>query len=231
LHKKEGGIPLKPAYISWSGGKDCCLALYQARQDGLDIKYMANMLTEDGAHSRTHGLSHAALQLQSRALGIPLIQGRTTWENYEENFRKLLGRLKAEGIDDGVYGDIDLDEHREWVERVSQLEGITAHLPLWGLDQNDIVNRFIDLGFEAVVVAVQTDKLGEEWLGRTLDRILLAELAELGNVTPCGEAGEYHTLVINGPIFEKRLQITETGRLTRDGYHIMEIIGIGLEGD
>jgi uncharacterized protein (TIGR00290 family) len=186
------------------------------------------MLTEDGTHSRTHGLSHQTLQLQSRALGIPLLQRRTTWDGYEDEFKKLLGSLKLAGIDDGVFGDIDLDEHREWVERVSQAAGITAHLPLWGLDQSDIVNRFIDLGFEAVVVAVQADKLGPEWLGRTLDRALLAELAGLGNITPCGEAGEYHTLVVSGPLFQQRLEIQETGLVSRDNYHIMEIIQAGL---
>ena len=130
---------MKPAFVSWSGGKDCCLVLHQALQEGLEIKYLANMLTEDGAHSRTHGLSSEVLDLQSRALGIPLLQRRATWDGYEEEFKRLLGSLKLEGIDDGVFGDIDMDEHREWVERVCRAEGVTAHLPLWGLDQNEAI--------------------------------------------------------------------------------------------
>lgn len=222
---------MKPAFISWSGGKDCSLALYRAAEEGFEIKYLANMLTEDGAHSRTHGLSGKVLQLQSRALGIPLLQGRTTWDGYEEEFKKLLGSLRRAGIEDGIFGDIDLDEHREWVERVSRSEGINPHLPLWGLDQHDIVNRFIDLGFEAVVVAVQADKLGADCLGRKLDRAFLEEIAARGGITPCGEAGEYHTLVTGGPMFQKRVEIRETGLLSRDNHHILEIVRAGLEGE
>ncbi len=221
---------MKLAFVSWSGGKDCCLASHQATQDGLEIKCLANMLTEDGTHSRTHGLSSEVLRLQSRAIGRPLKQRRATWDSYEDEFKKLLASLKRGGINDGVFGDIDLDEHREWVERVCRSAGITPHLPLWGRSQDDLLQQFISLGFEALVIAVQSDKLGEEWLGRTIDINFIQQLAGMKNVTPCGEAGEYHTLVVNGPIFRKRLAIRATRHLLKDGHWFLQIVSAGLRG-
>jgi len=224
---------LNQAFVSWSGGKDCCLACHQAIAGGLNIRYLANMLTEDGTHSRTHGLSADVLQLQSRAVGIPLLQRQATWNTYEDEFKKLLDSLKQEGIHDGVFGDIDLDEHREWVERVCHSAGITPHLPLWGKKQDEILRHFISLGFEAVVVATRADILGEEWLGRKIDLDFINQLVELhgtNDIAPCGEAGEYHTLVIDGPIFQKRLEIRETRKVLRDEHWFLEIIGIDLGG-
>ena len=222
------------AFISWSGGKDCCLACYQATAEGLNIRYLANMLTEEGTHSRTHGLSAEVLRLQSQAVGIPLLLRKATWNTYEGEFKKLLGSFKQEGIDDGVFGDIDLDEHREWVERVCSSVGITPHLPLWGKRQDEILKHFISLCFEAVVVATKADMLGKEWLGRRIDLDFINQLAafqEINNVTPCGEAGEYHTLVIDGPIFQNRLEIRETRKVLRNGHWFLEVIGVDIGGD
>ncbi|MFC1874513.1 diphthine--ammonia ligase [Chloroflexota bacterium] len=224
---------MNQTFISWSGGKDCCLACYQAMADGLDIRYLANMLTEDGTHSRTHGLSVEVLQLQSRAIGIPLLQRKATWGTYEDEFKKLLRSFKQEGITDGVFGDIDLDEHREWVERVCNSVGITPHLPLWGKRQDEILKHFISLEFEAVVIATKADMLGDEWLGRRIDIDFINRLTGLdktNNITPCGEAGEYHTLVIDGPIFQNRLEIQETRKVLRDGHWFFEIIGVDMGG-
>jgi len=222
---------LKQAFVSWSGGKDCCLACYQAIASGLKIRYLANMLTEDGTHSRTHGLSAEVLRSQSQAIGIPLFQGKATWDTYENEFKKMLGSLKRKGICDGVFGDIDLDEHREWVERVCRTVNITPHLPLWGKEQDEILRYFISLGFEAVVIATKADLLGEEWLGKTIDIDFIDQLTELQktkNITPCGEAGEYHTLVTNGPIFQKRMEILGTRKLLKDEHWFLQILKVDL---
>ncbi|MFC1898736.1 hypothetical protein ACFLXP_00155 [Chloroflexota bacterium] len=121
---------MKQSFVSWSGGKDCCLACYQAAANGLDIQYLANMLTESGAHSRTHGLSTEVLNVQSWAIEKPLLQRKATWDSYEVEFKKLLRSFKQKGIDNGVFGDIDMEGHRQWVERVCASAGITPHLPL-----------------------------------------------------------------------------------------------------
>jgi len=222
---------LKQAFVSWSGGKDCCLACYQAIASGLKIRYLANMLTEDGTHSRTHGLSNEVLQFQSQAIGIPLFQSKATWDTYESEFKKMLGSFKRKGVYDGVFGDIDMDEHREWIERVCRTVDITPHLPLWGKEQDEILKHFIGLGFEAVVVATKADLLGEEWLGRKIDFDFVDQLTKLQktkNITPCGEAGEYHTLVTNGPIFQRRMELLETKNILRHDHWFLQILKVGL---
>lgn len=224
---------MNQAFVSWSGGKDCCLACYQAIAGGLRIRYLANMLTEDGTCSRTHGLSAEVIQLQSQAIGIPLVQRKATWDTFEAEFKKMLRSFKRKGIDEGVFGDIDLDEHREWIERVCRAVDITPHLPLWGKSQDEMLRHFINLRFEAIVVATKADILSEEWLGRTIDLDfinLLTDLQKTKNITPCGEAGEYHTLVTNGPFFQKRMEILETRKVFRDKHWFLEILRADLRG-
>ena len=181
------------------------------------------MVTEDGQRSRSHGLAAKWLQMQAQAIGIPLIQRRTTSTDYEAEFKSTLLALKQEGITAGVFGDIDFNAHREWIDRVCSETGITPFLPLWEESQNKLLREFIDLGFEAVVVATRADLLGEEWLGRKLDSDFLADLAKLENITLCGEAGEYHTLVIDGPLFPKRIEIIEASKILRDGHWFLDI--------
>lgn len=221
------------AFTSWSGGKDSCLACYRATGNGLRVRYLVNMVTEDGQQSWSHGLSTQWLQMQSQAIGIPMIQRRTTMTGYEAEFKNMLLTLKQEGITAGVFGDIDFEEHRQWINRICSAGGIIPHLPLWGESQDKILRDFIDLGFEAVVVTTKADLLGEEWLGRKIDLDFLAHLAELRkteNITLCGEAGEYHTLVIDGPLFRKRIEIIEANKVLRDGYWFFEIVKCELRG-
>ncbi len=214
-------------FTSWSGGKDCCLACYRASISGLKVRYLANMVTEDGKRSWTHGLSSELLQVQSQAIGIPLVQRRTTRDNYEAEFKSMLRAFRQEGVDGGVFGDIDFNEHRQWIDRVCQEVDVIPHLPLWGESQDKIMRDFIDLGFEAVVVAAKADLFGEEILGRKVDLDFikhLEELRETKEITPCGEAGEYHTLVVDGPLFNQRLEILETNKVLREGHWFLEIL-------
>lgn len=217
-------------FASWSGGKDCCLALNRAVGSGLEVRYLANTVSDDGERSRSHGISAAVIKKQAEALGIPIIQQPTGDDDYEARFVKMLEAFKHEGIDGGVFGDIDFNAHREWIERVCAKASITPHLPLWLEDQKKLIGEFIDAGFVAVVVAVKADLLDREVLGRKVDRQFLAYLEELNNgITPCGEAGEYHTLVIDGPLFKKRLEITNSRKVTRGDHHFLEILEVELK--
>ena len=223
---------MSKVFASWSGGKESCLACYRAIASGLKVRYLANMVTEDGTRSRTHGLSASILKLQSQAMGIPLVQRQTTWQSYESEFKKMIGEFRQEGIEGGVFGDIDLEEHREWVERVCREAGITPHQPLWGQSQAEILRDFVDSGFIAVVVATRADKLGEEWLGRKIDADFVEQITEMSKtqaVTPCGETGEYHTLVVDGPLFQKRMEITEAKKILRDDHWFLEITNAELK--
>ena len=218
-------------FTSWSGGKDCCLACYRAVVSGQKVRYLANMITEDGKRSYSHGLPVEVLQVQSQAIGIPLVQRQTTRDNYETEFKNMLLNFKPEGVEGGVFGDIDFNEHRQWIDRVCQEVDITPHLPLWGESQDKILRDFIDLGFEAIVIATKAEQLGEEWLGRRVDLDflkLLDKLRETKEITPCGEAGEYHTLVIDGPLFKKRIEILKTKKVLRDEHWFLEILKYDL---
>jgi uncharacterized protein (TIGR00290 family) len=185
------------------------------------------MVTGDGKRSYSHGLSAEVLQLQAQAIGISLVQRHTSRDDYEAKFKNTLRTFKREGVTGGVFGDIDFEEHREWVERVCREADMTPFLLLWGLSQDKIMLDFIDSGFEAIVVATRADLLGEEWLGRRIDRDFLGQLdrlKETKNITPCGEAGEYHTLVINGPMFDQRLEIVEANKVLRDEHWFLDIL-------
>jgi len=218
-------------FTSWSGGKDSCFACYLAITNGLKVRYLANMITDDGKRSWSHGQSPDLLQVQSQAIGIPLVQRRTTRENYEAEYINMLRAFKEEGVEGGIFGDIDFNEHRQWIERVCREADITPHLPLWQKNQEKVLRDFIKLGFETVIVVTKSELLGKEWLGRKVDLSFLKHLDELRktkDITPCGESGEYHTFVTDGPLFKRRIEIRETRRTFKDGRWFLEILGTDL---
>ena len=150
---------------------------------------------------------------------------------YETDFKNTILALKKEGIRGGVFGDIDIEEHRQWIERVCHEVDIIPYQPLWGQSQDKIMRDFINLGFEAVVVAAKADLFGEEWLGHKVDLDFikhLDELREMKDITLCGEAGEYHTFVTDGPLFSRRIEILETKKVLRDKHWFLEILQYDL---
>jgi uncharacterized protein (TIGR00290 family) len=215
---------VEKAFISWSGGKDCCLAAYQAKQQGIDIVYLLNMVTEDRQRSCSHGIAAQWIIRQAEAIGIPLLQFPTTNDSYQSIFAGALKEMHNKGVTTGVFGDIDFTPHREWIEKVCTPSGITPVLPLWGQNQNKILADFIELGFKAKVIATQADLMGEEWLGRLVNKKFMKDIEDLKKgITPCGEAGEFHTLVVDGPIFKKCLQIRDAAAVKRGEHWFWDI--------
>jgi diphthine-ammonia ligase len=215
---------MEKVFVSWSGGKDCCLALNRAKKSGMDVRCLVNMTTQDGKRSCSHGINADVIQKQAEALGIPIAQNPTTGDNYEAVFTETLKGFKKEGVTGGVFGDIDFNAHREWIERVCGNAGMTPHLPLWLEDQSKLMEEFIGAGFKSIVVAVRSDLLGQETLGRVIDHKFLAHITGLNKgITPCGEAGEFHSLVIDGPLFNKQLAIVKSEKVTRGNHHFLEI--------
>lgn len=220
---------MKKAFVSWSGGKDCCQAAYKAAQQGFELKWLLNMVNQEAGRSCSHGIPAKWVSLQADALGIPILQPATRGEDYEEVFTATLRQLKQEGITHGVFGDMDFEPHREWVERVCGAAGIIPVLPLWQGAQEQIALDFIKAGFVSVITTVRADLLGEEWLGRTFDEGFLREIEELNRgITPCGEAGEFHTLVIDGPLFKKRLEIRFAEKVRRQDHLFLDIRSMEL---
>ena len=196
--------------VSWSGGKDSCLAAYRAAASGHTIKYLFNTVSAEYSRVRFHGVEDTVVQKQAEAVGIPLVQKSTNGESYEQEFEAGLRSLSYRGVHGAVFGDIHLRHCREWAEGICRRVGLEAIGPLWGLSPHDVLGEFIEAGFEALVVSTQADKLGRESCGRRLDSAFL-------------EDGEYHTLVTDGPLFKKRIDITEVGKVLRDGYWFLDI--------
>jgi len=211
------------AFCSWSGGKDSAMALHEAVRAGAEPELLLTMMVADGGRSRSHGLSRELLGAQAAALGLPIRFGGASWEGYEAEFGRLLVTEAASpGIATGVFGDIDLQEHRDWVERVCAAAGVDACLPLWQRDRRAFMAEVIEAGFEAVVVAVRDGVLPVELLGRTIDAELVAAIEREG-ADAAGENGEYHSLVVAGPLFERRLEIELGERLLRDGVWFLDV--------
>ena len=209
-------------FCSWSGGKDSCLALYHAMQQGGRPQCLFNMLAEDGQSSRSHGLPKGLLEQQAQHLGLPILFNAATWDQYETKFQETLRECRSQGIENGVFGDIDVEPHREWCLRVCKAEGMGVFHPLWQCSRQELLREFIDLGFKAMIVVTQADKLGPEWLGRTIDGPVMRELAQTG-IDICGELGEYHTLVTGGPLFKAELTFTRKEVVRDGGYWFLQL--------
>jgi uncharacterized protein (TIGR00290 family) len=211
-----------PFFCSWSGGKDSCLALYRMMQKRGNPSLALTMMIENGERSRSHGIPAQVLQEQARLIGMSIRFCSTSWQLYENRFVHELDAIKKLGMMHGVFGDIDLEDHRKWVEKVCAIGGIQPHLPLWKEKRLDLLNEFIDLGFRAEIVAVKDSCLPSNFLGKTLTHDLIHIFSEMG-IDLCGEAGEYHTIVTDGPIFLSPLKILHKKSVLREGYWFSDI--------
>ncbi len=212
---------------SWSGGKDSCLALYRCVGKGAVPVALLTMFDEAGERSRSHGLRPEVLAAQAQRVGIPLLTGRASWQAYESRFKDQLRALRAEGVLDVVFGDIDLPSHREWEERVCSECGMRAHLPLWLADRGAILDEFWAAGFRCRIIAVDAKRLSGGVLGLELTADLAAEFTSRG-IDACGENGEFHTIVVDGPLFRRPLDL-EFGEIVLSGGYLA--IDASVRGD
>lgn len=233
---------LIPAYFNWSGGKDSSLALYKVLQDhSFEIKYLLTTLNKEADRISMHGVRSELLLAQAKSLQIPtkLVQlpSSSDMQAYETVMHRAIQELKGEGISNCIFGDIFLEDLRKYREEKLQEVAVSAHFPLWKRNTKELLLEFIDLGFKTVVVCVDSSKLGEEFLGRIIDRQFLVDLPE--DVDPCGENGEFHTFVFDGPIFhypisfewgEKVLKTYESknqsGELVEYGFLFQDLIPV-----
>ncbi len=199
------------------------MAAYLALGQGYKISHLVNFISQEFKRVSFHGTEARLIQLQSQAIGIPLLQKLTTWESYEQEFKEAVQSLLPKGIKGMVFGDIYLDEHREWVERVCGELGITAIEPLWNKDTEEVFSGFVDAGFEAIIVSASDELIDEGWVGQRLGRKFLSYL-KTRNVDLCGENGEYHTLVVNGPLFKRKIEIIESKTINRDNRWLLDTV-------
>lgn len=200
---------------SFSGGKDSTLALYKAMKAGEAVGLIV-MLEEEGDRSRSHGLPPALSQAQADSIGLPLYTAASSWADYEDNFMRLLATAKSQGAEVLVTGDLDMPAHGCWHDKVTRNAGLKLGMPLWEMNHRDVVEEFIHLGFVTIIVTVNVSLgMKEDDLGRVLTLDYVKELEARG-IDPCGEGGEFHTAVIDGPIFSKPLSVSK-GEIIRNG--------------
>jgi uncharacterized protein (TIGR00290 family) len=188
---------------------------------GYDIRYLVNFVSKEYGRVSFHGTEVGLIKLQAESIGTRLCQKETTRDCYEEQFKAAVRSLVPKGIKGMVFGDIYVQEHKDWTERVCAEVGIEAVEPLWGRETEDILCEFIDAGFQAVVIGAQSRLIDAEWLGRRVDRDFI-EYLKSRNICPCGENGEYHTLVTGGPIFSRGIKIIETQTISKGDYWFLD---------
>lgn len=196
----------KRCFVSWSGGKDSCLALYKAIQQGFEPLLLFTMFSLEYRESSSHRVGEDVLKAQADALGIKHLLGRASFHEYEKVFVSNLIDFKKQGIEIGIFGDIDIDEHKEWEDMVCAKASMVSFLPLWNMKRRDVLIEFLETGFKAKIVVVDTTMLNPDFLGRDLNREIMEEIKAAG-ADVCGETGEYHTIVYDGPIFKKPLDL------------------------
>ena len=208
------------AFVSWSGGKDCMLALYRFLESKEnEVFCLLNMCDENEEHSGSHELPAYIIRRQAEAMNVPVRQQKTPKKQYEQQLKTVIAELKTQGVTAGVFGDIYLEAHRVWIERVCSEAGITPVFPLWGDDTRALLAEFIDAGFSSLTVAVRENTLPESWLGRKLDSAFLNEISALNGMDACGEMGEYHSFVYDGPLFSHPVEFS-AGNQYRSNNHI-----------
>jgi uncharacterized protein (TIGR00290 family) len=212
LEKLKG----KRCLASWSGGKDSCLALYRAVRHGAQVETLVNMQIESGERSRSHGLRSAVIAAQADAMGMKLRTAAATWEDYEEAFVRMLQEASAEGLEAAIFGDIEGQAHLEWERMVCSRADLLPVLPVWQADRAALVAEFLEAGFETRLVMVRAEALSPDYLGRKLS-LELAEEFEPQGVDACGENGEFHTVVTDGPLFKHPLTLRPGEQVLRDG--------------
>lgn len=194
----------QPSVCSFSGGKDSCLALWLAQRQGHDVRTLLTMFEESGQRSRSHAVSRPLMEAQAEALGCKLLVRQASWKDYEQVFIATLTELRNEGYSSAIFGDIDLQEHRDWEEKVCAAAGMTAVLPLWQNDRLQLVDEVLAAGFRATVVCTDSRYLSDDFCGRPFDARFIADLP--AGVDACGENGEFHTFVYDGPCFRHPVQ-------------------------
>lgn len=216
--------------LSWSGGKDSALALFAGRELGLPVTCLITTVTASYGRISMHGVRESLLDAQARSLGLPLVKvyipAKCSNEVYEKKMGEAVGRLLREGTDAFAFGDIFLEDVRAYREDRLKHTGARVLFPLWGKATDALAASFIRLGFRATLVTVDPRQMDASFAGRVFDEALLEELPS--SVDPCGERGEFHTFVHEGPIFTSPINIAHGEVVERDGFVFQDLIQAGF---
>lgn len=213
--------------LSWSGGKDSCMALYEIQQSN-DYEVAALLTTVTGEFDRIsmHGVRRELLERQAKSIGIALhqvtISKGASNKEYESKMKIALSIFKEQGIESVAFGDLFLQEIKEYRERLVQQIGMRCLFPVWMENTSEFIRHFIQLGFQAVVTCVDPKVLDASFAGRMIDEDFLSRLP--ANVDPCGENGEFHSFVFDGPNFTEEVKISTGEIILRDGFIFCDLL-------
>lgn len=200
---------MKKAYFNWSSGKDSAYALYKILQQGeYDIEKLITNVNQDYERVSMHGLHENLLEAQAESIGIPLekiyFPADVTMDLYNEKMKDKTSELKSLGLNHAIFGDIFLEDLKNYRDSKLKEVGITGVYPLWKQDTKELLREFLALGFKTITVCVNAKLLGEEFVGRIIDEDFINELPN--NIDACGENGEFHTFCFDGPIFKNPIE-------------------------
>jgi len=223
----EKPIQHQSVLVSWSGGKDSCLALHEILRLGdMRVEALLTTVTRDFDRISMHGVRRILLERQAVSLGFPLhqitISKGATNEEYEEKMGEAFSAYRERGIKSVVFGDLFLEEIRAYREQLLARHHLTGLYPIWGRDTAKLIREFIGLGFKAILVCVDPAKLDSSFAGRMIDERFLSELP--AGVDPCGENGEFHTFVFDGPMFRAPVKFSPGEVVCRDSFWFCDLV-------
>jgi uncharacterized protein (TIGR00290 family) len=222
----EARVP-EDVLFCWSGGKDSAMALHALREQG-DCRATALLttITEEYDRISMHGVRRVLLERQAQSIGLPLhavpIPPQCINAIYEQRMKEALAAHFARGVRRVVFGDIFLEDLRVYREKNLALAGMQAVFPIWKRDTRELAREFVRLGFRAITVCVDPRVLDASFAGRELDASFFEDLPF--GVDPCGENGEFHTFVFDGPIFCAPIPVRVGEKVVRDGFCFCDLL-------
>jgi len=213
--------------VLFSGGKDSTMAVYKAIGEGYTVEYLVTMISDNPESYMFHVPNIHITELSSEAMGIPLIKAKTLGEKEKElnDLKDVLKELKDKGVEAIFAGALASEYQKSRIDQLCDDIGLESHAPLWHRDPKEYMEEIIDLGFEVIIISVSAEGLDESWLGRRIDSQLLDDITILNNkygMHMAFEGGEAETLVLDSPIFNKRIKIVESSNVwDRDNGHLM----------
>jgi uncharacterized protein (TIGR00290 family) len=213
--------------VSWSGGKDSMMALAEIlRSENYTVASLITTVTRDYDRISMHGVRRELLHRQARSLALPLdevfISRRATNEEYESQMKEALARYFRSGVRRVVFGDLFLEDIRLYRERLLESLAMQPLFPIWHRDTSQTVREFIRSGFRAITTCVNAEKLDSTMVGRLIDEDFLADLPR--DVDPCGENGEFHSFVFDGPLLGEEIKFTAGEVVLRDHHYFCDLI-------
>ncbi len=228
LTRSDSRVPRAPFALSWSGGKDSALALWTLRQEGCKPLVLITTVTDTYERISMHGVRRELLALQSKALGIPVVEiaipAACSDAMYEARMAESFRASPLADVDAVAFGDLFLEDVRAYREERLAASDRAALFPLWGRDTSELAREFIANGFEATIVCVDPRVLDASFAGRGYDEQLLVELP--AEVDPCGENGEFHTFVHGGPLFAAPIACSRGETVCREGFVFCDLIAV-----